>query len=190
MRDYVERRFVATPASESATAARLFDSIRHGVKRYVREGAVRMELQLMGDAHPEFKRVLAKARPEDIVTFMSVAGLPARAVLTPWLERYLGREKALQAHAKADPRRCVPGTSCLAVCGLRDGIAAIGQFCIDTRLALALKGDVKKGLFFRGSESLPFGTAIRPVAELLDYFLTGRMPAFNSPHNRCPPVIA
>ena len=33
-----------------------------------------------GDAHPEFKRVLAEAKPEDIVTFMSVAGLPARAV--------------------------------------------------------------------------------------------------------------
>jgi len=72
----------------------------------------------------------------------------------------------------------VPGTSCLAVCGLRDGIAAIGQFCIDTRLAFALKGDVKKGLFFRGSESLPFGTAIRPVAELMQYFLTGVRPAF------------
>ncbi len=133
-----------------------------------------------GDAHPDFKKVLAEARPEDIVTFMSVAGLPARAVLTPWLRNYLGREKALQAHAKADPRRCVPGIKCLAVCGLRDGIASIGQFCIDTRLAFALKGDVKKGLFFRGSESVPFGAAIRPVAELLDYFLTGKMPAFNS----------
>ncbi len=31
-----------------------------------------------GDAHPNFKRVLAEAKPEDIVTFMSVAGL-ARA---------------------------------------------------------------------------------------------------------------
>src|SRR5690606_8059296 len=48
-----------------------------------------------GDAHPEFKRVLAEARPEDIVSFMSVAGLPARAVLTPWLRNYLRREKAL-----------------------------------------------------------------------------------------------
>ena len=133
-----------------------------------------------GDAHPNFKQVLAEAKPEDIVTFMSVAGLPARAVLTPWLKHYLQREKALQAHAKADPRRCVPALNCLNVCGLRDGIAAIGQFCIDTRLALALKGDVKKGLFFRGSESVPFGAAIRPVAELIDYFLTGRMPAFNS----------
>lgn len=129
-----------------------------------------------GDAHPEFKRVLAEARSEDIVTFMSVAGLPARAVLTPWLGNYLRREKALQSHAKADPRRCVQGLNCLTVCGLRDGIAGAGQFCIDTRLAYALKGDVKKGLFFRGSESLPFGTAIRPVAELLRYFLTGNLP--------------
>ena len=134
-----------------------------------------------GDAHPNFKRVLAEARPEDIVTFTSVAGLPARAVLTPWLKNYLRREKALQSHAKADPRRCVPGLNCLTVCGLRDGLGTLGQFCIDTRLAFALKGDVKKGLFFRGAESLPFGTAIRPVSELLAYFLTGRMPSLNSP---------
>ncbi|MFN0315653.1 MAG: NAD(P)H-dependent flavin oxidoreductase [Burkholderiales bacterium] len=133
-----------------------------------------------GDAHEHFKQVLAQAKPEDIVTFMSVAGLPARAVLTPWLKNYLQREKALQSHAKADPRRCVPGFECLTVCGLRDGIASIGQFCIDTRLAYALKGDVKKGLFFRGSESLPFGSTIRTVAELLDYLLAGRMPDLSS----------
>ena len=39
----------------------------------------------------------------------------------------------------------------------------------------ALKGDVNKGLFFRGSEPLPFGSAIRPVAELMEYLLTGNM---------------
>lgn len=126
-----------------------------------------------GDAHENFKHVLADAKPEDIVTFMSVAGLPARAVKTFWLENYLKREKALQSHAKADPRRCVPGLNCLSVCGLRDGIDSIGQFCIDTRLAYALKGDVKKGLFFRGSEPLPFGHEIRPVADLVNYLMTG-----------------
>ncbi len=130
-----------------------------------------------GDAHPEFKRVLAQAKPEDLVTFMSVAGLPARAVATPWLRNYLKREKALQSHAKADPRRCVPGLQCLTACGLRDGLANAGQFCIATRLAHALHGDVKKGLFFRGSEALPFDTAIRPVADLLEYLLTGLRPA-------------
>src|SRR6185503_17339277 len=82
-----------------------------------------------GDAAPEFKRVLAEAKSDDIVTFMSVAGLPARAVVTPWLKNYLRREKALQSHAKADQRRCVPGLNCLTVCGLRDGISNAGQFC-------------------------------------------------------------
>ena len=38
------------------------------------------------DADPAFKRVLADAKPEDLVEFISVAGLPARAVRTPWLD--------------------------------------------------------------------------------------------------------
>ena len=126
-----------------------------------------------GDAHPNFKRVLAEARPEDIVTFMSVAGLPARAVNTPWLANYLKRETRLQSVAKADPSRCAIGLHCLTQCGLRDGNQAAGQFCIDSQLVAALKGDVNKGLFFRGSESLPFGTEIRPVQDLIDYLLTG-----------------
>jgi len=150
------------------------------VRTLIGQGAAAVQLgtpfavSVEGDAHPEFKRVLAEAQPEDIVEFTSVAGLPARAVLTPWLRHYLAREKALQSHAKADPRRCVQGLNCLGMCGLRDGIASMGQFCIDMRLAFALKGDVKKGLFFRGSEPLPFGTAIRPAAELIEYLLTGR----------------
>lgn len=130
-----------------------------------------------GDAHPLFKKVLAEAGPGDIVTFMSVAGLPARAVRTPWLENYLRRESKLQSGARADPERCAVGLHCLTQCGLRDGLARCGQFCIDQQLAAALKGDLKKGLFFRGAEALPFGSAIRPVRELLDYLLTGVMPA-------------
>jgi nitronate monooxygenase len=130
-----------------------------------------------GDAHPNFKRVLAEAKPEDIVTFMSVAGLPARAVKTPWLVNYLKREAKLQACAKADPGRCAVGLHCLTHCGLRDGLINAGQFCIDAQLVAALKGDLNKGLFFRGSESLPFGSQIRPVRELIDYLLTGAKPA-------------
>jgi nitronate monooxygenase len=122
-----------------------------------------------GDAHPEFKRVLAEARPEDIVTFMSVAGLPARAVRTPWLETYLEREASKQRRAKARP--CTLGFECLAQCGLRDGVSKMGQFCIDHHLAAALRGDIKHGLFFRGSEPAPFGAVIRPVTDLVDYLL-------------------
>jgi nitronate monooxygenase len=129
-----------------------------------------------GDADPAFKGVLAGARAEDIVEFMSVAGLPARAVRTPWLERYLAFLPKLAAAAHKKPR-CALKFDCLIQCGLRDGIAKIGQFCIDTQLAAALKGDVAKGLFFRGAASLPFGREIRPVRELIDYLLTGARPA-------------
>jgi nitronate monooxygenase len=129
-----------------------------------------------GDAHAEFKRVLAQAKPEDIVTFMSVAGLPARAVRTPWLARYLERLPALQRRAgkRAD---CTLAFDCLATCGLRDGIERFGQFCIDHHLAAALAGDVERGLFFRGAAPLPFGDRIRPVRELIDFLLNGRAPA-------------
>ncbi|HET9340874.1 MAG TPA: nitronate monooxygenase family protein [Casimicrobiaceae bacterium] len=129
-----------------------------------------------GDADPAFKGVLAGARAEDIVEFMSVAGLPARAVRTPWLERYLAFLPKFAAAAHKKPR-CALKFDCLIQCGLRDGVAKIGQFCIDTQLAAALKGDVAKGLFFRGAASLPFGREIRPVRELIDYLLTGARPA-------------
>ena len=123
-----------------------------------------------GDAAPAFKRVLAEARPEDMVEFMSVAGLPARAVRTPWLERYLAKAPALQA--KAHKRReCLLAWDCLEVCGLRDGIGRAGQFCIDNQLAAALRGDVEHGLFFRGAGPLPFGRDIRPVRDLVEYLL-------------------
>ena len=124
-----------------------------------------------GDAHPNFKRVLAEARGADIVTFMSVAGLPARAVRTPWLEHYLEKEALLQSRAQ-QRKECALAFECLVQCGLRDGNARIGQFCIDFRLAAALRGDTDRGLFFRGSEPVPFGAEIRPVRELVAHLLT------------------
>jgi nitronate monooxygenase len=125
-----------------------------------------------GDAHPAFKRVLAEAREEDLVEFTSVAGLPARAVLTPWLRNYLAHEPRLQAVAHVKPR-CTKVFDCLVQCGLRDGKVGWGQFCIDQQLAAALRGDVKCGLFFSGRGALPFGTHIRSVRELLERLLGG-----------------
>jgi nitronate monooxygenase len=124
------------------------------------------------DADPEFKRVLAEARDEDLIEFTSVAGLPARAVGTPWLRAYLKAEPRLQAvaHVKA---RCTKVFDCLAQCGLRDGKAGWGQFCIDQQLAAAMKGDTKRGLFFSGRGALPFGEQIRSVRDLLERLLTG-----------------
>jgi nitronate monooxygenase len=128
------------------------------------------------DAHAEFKRVLAEARDEDKIEFTSVAGLPARAVATPWLLAYLKAEPRLQAVAHAKPR-CTKVFDCLAQCGLRDGKADWGQFCIDQQLAAALKGDVKRGLFFSGRGALPFGREIRSVHELMVRLLGGDMAA-------------
>lgn len=124
-----------------------------------------------GDAHPEFKRVLTQAKQDDLVEFTSVAGLPARAVATPWLRAYLKIESKLQAvaHHKA---RCTKNFDCLAQCGLRDGLPGWGQFCIDNQLAAALRGDVKKGLFFSGVGALPFGEQIRSVRDLVERLLT------------------
>jgi nitronate monooxygenase len=70
------------------------------------------------DADLAFKQVLANAKPEDTVEFISVAGLPARAVRTPWLEKYLRIEPKLKAvaHVKA---QCNMAFDCLAHCGLR-----------------------------------------------------------------------
>jgi len=126
---------------------------------------------LESDAHAEFKRVLAQARDEDLVEFTSVAGLPARAVGTPWLKAYLKAEPKLQSVAHVKPR-CTMAFDCLSQCGLRDGLHGWGQFCIDTQLAAALRGDVKKGLFFRGVGALPFGEQIRSVGELMERLLT------------------
>lgn len=128
------------------------------------------------DAHEAFKRVLADAGRRDVVEFMSVAGLPARAVRTPWLEKYLRLQDRLQvaAHAKG---HCTLWFDCLAQCGLRDGKAAWGQFCIDKVLAYAVAGDVRRGLFFRGAGALPFGSQIRPVRELMQWLLGGARPA-------------
>lgn len=127
------------------------------------------------DAHAAFKRVLAEARPEDIVEFTSVAGLPARAVRTPWLDKYLRNEAELKEKARVQPN-CNMWFDCLSHCGLRDGNASWGQFCIDKYLGHAMEGQVNQGLFFRGAGRVPFGSEIRSVHELMQWLVGGVLP--------------
>ena len=133
------------------------------------------------DADPAFKQVLAEAGPQDMVEFISVAGLPARAVRTPWLNKYLRIESKLQAHAH-EKKKCNMSFDCLSLCGLRDGNPAMGQFCIDQQLGHAMAGETDKGLFFRGAGALPFGREIRSVEALMEYLITGRQPAPHAMH--------
>jgi len=132
------------------------------------------------DASDAFKQVLAQARPEDIVEFTSVAGLPARGVRTPWLDKYLRLAPRMQERAHAKPH-CTMWFDCLAQCGLRDGQATWGQFCIDKVLGHAFCGNLDKGLFFRGAGRLPFGPQIRPVRDLLVWLLGNTLPAALDP---------
>ena len=134
------------------------------------------------DAPLAFKEILAHAKPEDLQEFISVAGLPARAVKTPWLEKYIRIESKLQdrAHVK---KKCNMSFDCLQHCGLRDGHSKMGQFCIDQQLGHALTGDVQKGLFFRGSGALPFGDSIRSVKELMVWLMSGHAPMHHNSRN-------
>ncbi|CAG1017406.1 nitronate monooxygenase [Burkholderiaceae bacterium] len=161
----------------AAGGIRTIDDIRrvHALGASAVQLGTPFAVTIEGDAHPEFKRVLAEAREEDKVEFTSVAGLPARAVATPWLKAYLKAEPRLQAvaHVKA---RCTKVFDCLAQCGLRDGKVGWGQFCIDQQLAAALLGDVKRGLFFTGRGALPFGTQIRSVHDLIAKLLGADVP--------------
>ena len=163
------------PAGGINSFKRIKDLISHGANA-VQIGtpfAVTEE----GDAHANFKDVLRKAKSEDIVTFLSTAGLPARAVLTPWLKKYLEREERVRSRATPEKGKCAVWFECLTHCGLKDGDPDSGQFCIDTQLEAAVLGDLQKGLFFRGASELPFGEQVRSVHDLLVYLLTGRDPA-------------
>ena len=130
-----------------------------------------------GDADDVFKHTLIDAQPEDIVTFISTAGLPARAVKTPWLNKYLRREEKLRTNATPEKAKCAGWAECLSHCGFRDGNPAAGQFCILKQLEAAVKGEYEKGLFFRGSEPMIFKDKIHPVHDVLEYLLTGKKAA-------------
>ncbi len=157
-------------------------SSREDIRRLQGLGAAAVQLGTAfavtceSDASLAFKQVLAGARPEDLVEFTSVAGLPARAVRTPWLDSYLKKVEKMQKAAHVKPH-CTMWFDCLTKCGLRDGNPNWGQFCIDKVLGHALAGDVRKGLFFRGAGRLPFGNQIRPVQDLLNWLLGNLVPA-------------
>ena len=52
---------------------------------------------------------------------------------------------ASQCQKRSSPLH--PRLNCLTSCGLRDGLAKAGQFCIDIQLSAAFRGEVDKGLF-------------------------------------------
>lgn len=102
------------------------------------------------DATEAYKEILLNAKSEDTLLIESPAGLPARAIKSPFL-----------AHLTA-PKSCV---GCLKSC---KGMAA--SFCLSEALVNAVRGDYTRGLFFTGSEIGLFNTSLSVQEIIKNYF--------------------
>jgi len=91
------------------------------------------------DAHENFKKVIIEAKKEDIAIIQSPVGMPARAVMTPLLQR-------LKKGEKFPPIQC---NGCLTACKKGDKT----PYCISRALTEAVEGNVEDGLFFCGENT-------------------------------------
>lgn len=91
-----------------------------------------------GDASDRFKQAYIDAREEDVVIIQSPAGLPGRALRSPFVRQYL------EGHVESKP--CI--ANCLTHCRYR---SERKTFCIAQSLIDAFLGNWEEGLFFCGS---------------------------------------
>ena len=91
--------------------------------------------------HKNFKNLLLNAKATDLVRIMSPVGLPANAIRTPLVEKYLKQDNSIK------PKSC---DGCLKKCGK--------QFCILEALTAARNGDYERGLFFTGKRYVDITT--------------------------------
>jgi len=111
--------------------------------------ATRFVLSKECDVHDNFKNLFLNKEEKDVVMMQSPVGLPARAILTPLIER-------LQNGTIEKPKTC---DSCLKHCS--------HSFCIIRALDAARKGDIENGLFFTGANVKKY-TEILSVKEIFD----------------------
>ncbi len=88
------------------------------------------------DAHKGFKDVIVNATEEDLVVIKSPVGMLARAVRTPLVQN-------VEKFGRIPPKHCV---KCLSACNPKTT-----PYCISQALSNAVRGNVKEGLFFSGS---------------------------------------
>jgi nitronate monooxygenase len=93
------------------------------------------------DAHPAYKERFITATPGDVVIVDSPAGLPGRALRSPFTQNLArGAEVASKCFA-----------TCLSECLCRDQEEA---FCIAEALHRAQQGDMENGLIFTGTNAV------------------------------------
>ncbi|MEA1921292.1 MAG: nitronate monooxygenase [Pseudomonadota bacterium] len=103
--------------------------------------------------HKNFKDLLINAKASDLFRIMSPVGLPANAILTPLVEKYLSGDSSIR------PKSC---DACLKKCGQ--------QFCILEALQRARNGDYERGLFFTGKRYVDIN-AVEPVKKIFSDLL-------------------
>ena len=103
--------------------------------------------------HKNFKDLLINSKASDLVRIMSPVGLPANAILTPLVKKYLSGDNSIR------PKSC---DACLKKCGQ--------QFCILEALQRARNGDYERGLFFTGKRYVDIN-AVEPVKKIFSDLL-------------------
>lgn len=112
------------------------------------------------DAHDNFKQAFIRANPNDIVIVDSPAGLPGRALNTPFTRAlFRGGEVADKCFA-----------TCLDHCSCREEKEA---FCIATALHNSQQGSLEDGLLFTGTNAVRH-TKIMHIHEVFDEIKNGR----------------
>lgn len=133
---------------------RVFDMGARGVQM-----ATRFICTYECDAMDSFKEVFLKARQEDVVIVDSPAGLPGRALRTPFLNKLYGGEEVAS--------KCI--ATCLTECLCRENKT---HFCIAHALHESQQGNLDEGLVFTGTNATRH-TRMMHVSEIFDE-LTGR----------------
>ena len=106
------------------------------------------------DADPAFKEIFLNADASDIVIIDSPAGLPGRALKTPFTNKLF--------RGKPVPEKCI--ATCLSDCRCRDKDEA---FCIAETLHNAQQGNLEDGLVFTGTNAIRH-TEIVPIRDIFE----------------------
>lgn len=89
------------------------------------------------DAHPAYKEAFLKATQEDIQLVSSPAGLPGRAIITPFTKQ-IQEARVPATHCIGCMKPCIPSTT---------------PYCISEALIHAVQGDLEHGLVFSGTNA-------------------------------------
>lgn len=99
-----------------------------------------------------FKNMYINSKKGDIVQIMSSAGLPANAIISPYIKKILNNADSLS------PKNC---TNCLKKCNRK--------FCVKTTLIKGHEGNITEGIFFAGKDTWKIDK-ILTVKEVFDIF--------------------